>query len=124
MKQPPAVANRTIEAAPVVQAEFSAVKKTKAAVAPGNEPPRKSARLEVKERKTYHDVDMEVHEQEDSTDATASEREDEECREDVESSSESMETSEIDTIGEVYSWAVPTEQELERCASAWVSGES
>jgi len=71
----------------VVQAELSAVKKTKAAFAPANEPPRKSARLEVKERKTYHDVDMEVHEHEDSTDATASEREDEESREDVESSS-------------------------------------
>ena len=126
VQQPPVVANRLIEAPPVVEAELSSVKKSKAAIASTNEPPRKSARLEVKERKTYHDVDMDVQEQEDGTDATTSEREDEESREDVECSSESdsMETSEIDTIGEVYSWAVPTEQELERCASAWVSGGS
>ena len=35
VQQPPAVANRTIEAPPVVQAEFSAVKKSKAAVTLG-----------------------------------------------------------------------------------------
>ena len=75
------------------------------------------------ERKRYDDaayVDMEVEQEEVNTDETTSEREEEHSELDFDCSS--METSEIETNGEVYAWAVPTEQELERCASAWVSG--
>ena len=59
-----------------MQAEFSAVKKSKAAVIYGKEPPQKSACLEVMERKRYDNatcVNMEVEEEEVSTDETTSE---------------------------------------------------
>ena len=49
VQQPAGVANRTIDAPPVLQADFSAVKKSKSAVDHGKEPPQKSARLELME---------------------------------------------------------------------------
>ena len=79
---------------------------------------RHSIRLQDKELRTYEDIDDEDEEEVVSEEGTISDREP------MGMDSVEFESNEKVSTGELYSWAVPTGEELEKCASVWVSGGS
>ena len=84
---------------------------------------RHSTQLQEKELKTYEDIENEEVEEVCSDQDTLSDRG---VASPTNFDQDSAEVDDNETIstGEVYSWAVPTGEELEKCASAWVSGGS
>ena len=112
----------TTEVTPTLEGSFSTCKKRKTGTEPLS-PQRKSCRLQKKvdyarmEAGEVSDDEVPVE----SSPETESEPENTQQQIQVAAQTE-VSVVDIQPTGELYAWAVPSEEELEACARAWVSG--